>query len=334
MPEQYVPQITLLTIMQNAYNAGKKTYGGRRGAVGLNRFYPERPVLPPTAESVANAPRSPHALASTEFAVQHDYALRNSGIDPNTTTRGSPLVTYGGHTFVNYDRSGEKFTGNLEEYSATLNKYIRGRDELNRRNLAAQATGQIDQRVSFGNEREVTAQYGSFGQKERDDLYQQFGQLTGEQRDQLIAQTGLTVDRLQQYQNEGGAFKTHLQQQTEITGRPDFNAPSLGESVLSQTIQNRQAAQGIFQSNASAAAEGAALGAFKTAKAANSAGTVLAGLLDPNKLQHTGYAPISDNSYRRRGGTISYDEANPLRYLENPTVAANCGIGSGGSFGA
>lgn len=354
MPDQFVPDAVLLEILQQ-----KQTlYGGSQSQFGALRRQTSFDLNRAATRLVSNPEQ---ALRTTQFAVSQDYALRSSGLDPSTAFRGAPLAQYGGRSFLN-TRGADlgSFTGDVGQFGGQLANFIKGGQSLQKAQQSAIAAGNYDPRVAAENYRSAESQYGSLSNTTGRGLFDTFGTLSGAQVDTLLGQTGLSVDELVGFQNR---FLSANKQVREITGAPNGLAPDRGEQILSETIGQRQAANGLYNSNAAAAAASGSVAAYRTARQGQVAPTLLSGTLDPNKLgaaralAHystsgditrqasqtfsqlgSTLASLVQASPQRSGvgrsGPVNYDAANPLRYLANPEVAMYGNLGFGASFGA
>lgn len=288
-------------------------------------------------------------LASPQYQIARDYSLRASGIAPDTAHQGAPTVTYGGRTFLNTrGRDLGSFNGDVSAYGTQLSNFVRGNEALR----GMTSAGQSD-KVRSGNFQQVTGQYGDISFGTGVDLASKFGTLSGAQRDQVLSETGLSSDQLlgfeQRYRQAGQRF-------SEVKNIQDVGE---GERVLRGSIQQAQVNNGLFSSQAGAAAEASAVAAYSSARQENLNSTLLGGALDPTKIKQGGATASQEEAQLKSAsilprllgsqlgaqssvraptpgmplGLIDYTQTNPLKYLENPAIALYGALGAGSIFG-
>lgn len=219
------------------------------------------------------------AMGSHAFQASKDYAQRIAGVNPEESMQGASYYTMGGRSFKN-TRGADlgTYEGDTGVFSGDIQNFLKKQEELAK--LGPLQTGVAQRGQHAGPLAELTQQYGNHKQQ---DLIDRFQTMTGAQRDQVIQQTGLTVDQLIEFQakdSDKRARNNQFEVQNYNSGEIDRSA----ERMLQESIQQRQTSNGLYQSQASAAGEGNAMALLQAGRMRDVTPTLMLGTLDPNKL--------------------------------------------------
>ena len=225
------------------------------------------------ADGNAGSANLGQGLQSHTFQGSKDYAQRIAGINPEESLQGAAYYTMGGRTFKN-TRGAQlgTYEGDTETFSQGMQNYLKGKEELD-------ALGPNPDKGKYMG---IMQKRGDLrGQQQG--LIDLFNTMTGSQRDEVIQQTGLTVDQLVEFQSKD-TNPLGRRGQFEIQNYNDGKIDRSAERMLQESIQQRQTSNGLYQSQASAAGEGNAMAALQAGRMREVTPTLMVGTLDPTKL--------------------------------------------------